>query len=292
MKILITGINGLLGKDIGFCLGLNSGNTLYGIGRTFECRVPNIKYTRLDISHLNNLAEYLRNLQPDVIVHCAAVSKIESCEANHEYAKLVNVDATRLLAQHNCRMIYISSDAVFDGLLGNYSEEAKVSPISFYGQTKYMGEEETLKNNVNSVILRTSMYGYNINTNVSLAQWAANNIKGNTEFKGFNDVITNPMYTKQIAEVISHLLTHDFTGILNLGCNEQVSRYDFFCMLARKMCGNKDIICSVSVDSMNFKVPRTKNTVLSVSKLKNTLDLNFSIEDGLDNFFLDYLKWI
>lgn len=292
MKVLITGINGMLGKDIGLYLGFNKENDIYGIGRAKICYVPNVLYERLDLQQSDAVKAYIDKIRPDAIIHCAAMSKIDQCEDDKEGARKINVEATRILAEYGSRFIYFSTDAVFDGLNSHYSEKDVPSPVNFYGESKLLGEEATLQSNKKSLVIRTAMYGYNINGNVSLSERAAQTIVEHLPMKAFRDSITNPLYTKQIAYVIKRLLKEDVFGILHLGSDISVSKYEFFCMLAKSMkCSSKNIELS-SLEDANFRVRRTMNTSLSVNRFNQVLNENLSLQTGIKAFYQDYLKWL
>lgn len=288
MKILVTGINGLLGKDVAAELLKYEDNQVFGIGRA-DCLMKGVDYTKLDITDFNMLTDYLHKNSIEAIVHCAAITKPDQCEKEPELAYKTNVEATGVLADHGCRMIYMSSDAVFSGTKGDYKEDDTPDPLNLYGELKAKGETVTLKNK-NGVVLRSSIYGYNTNSNVSIAQWGIANIRKHHPMRGFNDVIINPLYSKQIAEIMAKLLKNDYCGVLNIGCLEKVSKYDFFCTIARKMGIEPNFIESCSIDVMGFDVPRCKNTTLDVSRLKEVLGKEYSFDKGVEQFLKDYLK--
>lgn len=292
MKILITGVNGLVGKDVGYYLGFNSEYELYGFGRSPVCYAPRVKYVTLNLLDTDKLHKYLNDIKPEVIIHCAAMTKIDQCENEQTLAESINVDATKKLAEYGVRMIYMSSDGVFSGNAGKYSESSVTDAQNFYGKTKARGEKAIFSINKNAVALRMSIFGYNINNNKSVTQWAAENIKNQSPISGFTDVIINPLYTKQIVQVMKFLLKSDFTGVLNIGCRELVSKYELFCMLAKKMSLPSHNISPTSVESMFFRAPRTRNTSLNVDKLKKEFGIEFSIQDGIDEFYNDYLRWL
>lgn len=292
MKILVTGINGLVGKDVGYCLGLDCKNEVWGIGRSKTCYVPNVKYVVMDITKKEILNDFLNTLKPDVIIHCAAMTKLDLCEEDNAQAIRINVEASKQLAEFGCRMIYMSSDAVFNGERGGYKEIDSSDAENFYGKTKYEGEVAVLKYNKNAIALRMSIYGFNVNGNKSVTQWAVDNIKSQNKMKGFTDVVFNPLYTKQIVQIMRILLKGDYVGILNIGSDEVLSKYELFCRIAKKMNMTSGNIIPASVESMVFKAPRTKDTTLNLKRMKDVLGMKFSLEEGLQEFYNDYLRWL
>ncbi|MEA3254649.1 MAG: sugar nucleotide-binding protein [Candidatus Altiarchaeota archaeon] len=125
MKILLTGAGGLLGTSI-----LNScGYDIYP--------------TRLDIRNREGVGKLVKEISPDVIIHTAALTNVDYCETHKKEAWDVNVRGTRNIAEAsrlvNSKMVYISTDYVFDGEQGTYLEYDRPNPINYYGETKYGG---------------------------------------------------------------------------------------------------------------------------------------------------------
>ena len=219
------------------------------------------------------------------------MSKIDQCEDDKATAAATNIEATRVLASCGCRFIYFSTDAVFDGLKGNYDEDDEPYPVNFYGESKLLGERIAMQSNSNCLVLRTSMYGYNINKNISLAERVALNLIDGKPMKAFTDSVTNPLYTKQVTESVRYLLHTKDTGILHLGSDRIVSKYEFFSMIASVMQLSCKTIEPSSIEDVKFRVERTKNTSLSVENMHRVLHRKFSLDDVISQFFNDYLKW-
>lgn len=291
MNILITGITGMLGKDIGRIFLYNGRHNLYGIGR-HDCFIPGVKYTKVDLEDEKALRQYLSKHKVDVIIHCAAITDMDFCEMNPQVAFKVNVEASGILAEYCNRMIYISSGAVFDGSKGDYTEDSEESPISVYGKTKLLGEKAVFASNSNSIALRLSLYGFGIASKLSLAQWAAYNIKSRIQISGFCDMIFNPLYTTQVAEVIDLLLEKKYVGVLNIGTSEIISKYDLFCMIADKMNLPARLIEKNYSTNISLVAARIKKASLNVHRLNTILNRPFSVEEGMTQFYYDYLKWL
>ena len=146
MRILVTGGTGLLGHWIVKMLSERGFNVI----ATYHRKNPrlnrmNVMWTKLDLEKPEEILEVVRRTKPEAIIHTAAYTDVDGCEANKEKAYKVNVLGTRGLAKLclklNLRFIYISTDYVFDGSKGMYFESDIPNPVNFYGLTKLLGEE-------------------------------------------------------------------------------------------------------------------------------------------------------
>ena len=145
MKILITGSNGLLGQKIIKQLIKNKKlflATSLGENRNPAC--PNEKYESLDISDQSEVDLLLQHFRPDAIIHTAAMTNVDDCELNPTACHLINVIATEYLFNAainiGAHFTLLSTDFVFDGLKGNYSESDATNPLSVYAESKVDAE--------------------------------------------------------------------------------------------------------------------------------------------------------
>jgi len=157
LKILVTGASGLLGSKVVQELQLE-GHQVIPTSHSKSLYPTSII---LDITQNKDVYELITKTKPNIIVHAAAETKVDLCEKQPEYAHKVNVQGTRNIAKAcqkaETKLIYISTDYVFNGETGNYIEEDKTNPINTYGLTKLQGERETKNNCKNYLILRTSV---------------------------------------------------------------------------------------------------------------------------------------
>lgn len=292
--ILITGSSGMLGKDIVRVLKSNNYHEIYGLSRT-PCNFLSQENQFMgDLQDEKFLKNTLNSLCPEIIIHCAGLTSVDLCEEDHRLADNIHVKATKIMCDfcsNKRKFIYISTDSVFDGKNGNYSEDNNPNPINYYAASKLKGENEALKN-PDSLVLRTNIYGFHLNNGTSLAEWGLVNLNKGTIIKGFTDVFFNPLYTVQVAKIINRILNeNNLAGILHLGCISSVSKYDFLVNLAGTFGLNTDLIKKNSLDDINFKAPRPKNTTLNVEKLKKLFNLTLHLQDGLNELKKDFLKY-
>lgn len=294
-RVLVTGSNGMLGKDI--IASFNNENLFetISINRKIDSSLIKTSQFAVDLTDLNEVKRILEDTKPDIIVHCAANVNVDNCEKNKEYTNKLNIHSTGLLAGYNSektRFIYISSDSVFDGKKGNFKEYDKAGPLNYYAYSKLEGEKIALKVNSNTLVLRANIYGFHIPKGISLVEWALDNLFKRLTISGFKDVYFNPLYTRQLSKIVYELsLKEHYKGILHTGCRQNISKYDFLTKLAGTFKFDLKNIESRSVDFVNFVAPRPKNTTLDIERLKNIFGYYFDIQEGLDSLLIDYTNF-
>jgi len=162
LNVLITGSNGMLGKDIVYILSSTGKFNIHGINRTMNVK-SKIKEYICDLTNFNMLKSILKEINPDIIIHCAANVNVDSCESDKNYAYKINTESVKILASYNpskSKFIYISTDSVFNGMNEDYKEEDMPDPLNYYAFTKLKGEKLALLENPRAIVIRTNIYGY------------------------------------------------------------------------------------------------------------------------------------
>lgn len=286
-KVLITGSRGMLGKDIVRTLSTTNEYTIYAINRKIDTSVKN-SYD-IDIRDHKKILSVVKDINPDVIIHAAALVDVDFCEKNKEIAYDINVNASKRLAALTKKMVYISTDSVYSGVVGNFKETDSKDPINYYAFTKSIAEDEVMKANPDSVILRTNIYGYHTPIGRSLFEWAYKSLSQGSEITGFDDVFFNPLYTEQLAYAIRVLLDINYSGVINTGSDEPLSKYDFLIKLANTFKFDEKLIRPISVDKGILGAKRPKNTTLNIDKMKEVTGISFSVEFGLEQLYKDFI---
>ena len=179
-KILITGANGLVGQAMCSLMAKKNIKFVGSVKNIGESSFSN-DFTEMDISCKHSCEHVLDKLSPVVIVNAAAYTNVDKCEINKEDCWKVNAigveNLVKFCKSKNIHLVHISSDFVFDGINGNYSENDVCSPINYYGKTKLYSERVIKENLSNYTIIRTSMiYDYN-NFESGFLSWIAKKIK-------------------------------------------------------------------------------------------------------------------
>ena len=264
-KILIIG-KGFLGGSIALTateLGINV------IGTHYHTRDVWIYVTNID-----SIEKVISNNNPDFIINCAGLVNLNQIESNPENAYEVNAYGAKNVAlvahKKKIKLIHISTDSVFSGKNGLYTEEDEPHPINQYAKSKKMGEDFVSNSMDRFVIVRTNFYGFNGQGNF-LFNWILNNLQNKINFKGFTDVIFNPLEIKNLATMIIELLHLDFVGILHLSSDEILSKYQFATTIAKTLGFDSELIRKGSVNDVQFTAERPLNTSLSNLKAKKLL---------------------
>jgi dTDP-4-dehydrorhamnose reductase len=213
MKIAVTGARGRLGS------------VLVSLG----C-IP----LEADILSPKVLLKELDRVQPDTIIHCAAVTDVDKCENIYSNkARSVNYVGTSMVRNtFRGRIIYISTDYVFNGREGPYKETSAPDPINYYGMTKYQGEEIIKQHqNPKDVIVRTTvLYGGH---KPDFVTKVLDQLKSNYAFEVTKSVIGTPTYVVHLADALIHLCHMDWTPqVINIAGGNLLSRYEFALMIA------------------------------------------------------------
>ncbi len=271
MRIVITGADGQLGTDLRQAL---SGHHLTALD------LPAFDLTHPDCGGAIVAAE------PEVVIHTGAYTDVDGAERNPGLAMRVNADGTqrvaRAAAHTGARLIYLSTDYVFDGRETRpYIETDPTNPINAYGESKRVGEQRALDGCENTLILRTAwLYGRQgknfVNT---LLQLAAER----PVLKVVADQRGCPTFAVDLAGMIARLVTHPAQGILHLTNEGHCTWYDFASEIVR-LSGHQVSVEPIGTADMPRPAKRPAYSVLSANRLHH---LGFSMpswQDGLHRF--------
>lgn len=210
--------------------------------------------------------------QPQLIIHCAALSKSTDCEQNPARARTLNVDATARLAElaADRALIFFSTDLVFDGQAGNYDEAAAVNPLSVYAETKVAAERIVLANPRHSVVRTSLNYGTSpvrdraFNEEMVRA-WAA----GRTT-RLFTDEFRCPIPAEVTAQAVWELAAAEKPGLYHLAGAERLSRWDIGQLVAAH-CANFPALMEACSLREYRGAPRPPDTSLNCGKIQKLL---------------------
>lgn len=289
-KLLITGISGLLGNNLAYMF--REKYDIAGWYNSHKVLIPGVNSFKVDITDEKSVKDFVSSYQPDIILHCASLTNIDYCQKNKEEAGKVNVEGTKNIVSacknQDAKLVYISTDAVYDGIKGDYAEDDPVAPCNYYGLTKYEGEE-AVREHKNHIIARTNIFGWNIQDKYSLAEWILYNLQKGCSINGFNDAIFSSIYTIEFARIMDAMLDKDLIGTFNLASRAPLSKYEFAMLIAETFHRDKALIKPISMDDYPFLAKRGKNLSLNILKLSGALAKTMpSIEECVQAFFKDY----
>ncbi|MGH9922896.1 MAG: SDR family oxidoreductase, partial [Nitrososphaerales archaeon] len=240
---------------------------------------------QVDITKGIDTARFIESLKPDIMINTSALHNVDYCENHKEEAKQVNVDAVRNLTNAankiGARMIHISTDYVFDGRKGHYTENDEPMPLNYYALTKFEGEKAA-QNASSHVIIRPSVvYGWtpletaqtksSSGKPMNFALWCVANLSNNQEIKAVTDQYTSPTLADNLAEVILELADSEHNGIYHVSGLSCLNRYKFVLELAQVMGFNTSLVKPTTSDQFKQIAPRPKNSCLDCSKVRREL---------------------
>jgi len=291
-RLLITGVSGHLGSNLAYCL--KDTYEILGLYHSRRVSLKGIQARWADLRSLSHTEAVVREFNPHIIIHCAAQADVDSCEMDPEHALEANVISTANLVKTleglKAKFVQISTDLVYDGGKGQYTEIDKAKPVNYYGITKLDAEREALKS-AGALVLRTNFFGWGMQPKRSLAQWVMAQLKNKEAIQGFTDVMFSSLYTFDLADIIHKAIKKDLKGIYNCGSSTAMSKYDFLRRIAQKTELDAQLIQPVSVEQFPFKAKRAKNLSLDVAKLSRDLGEELpTIETAIDHFIRDVDK--
>jgi dTDP-4-dehydrorhamnose reductase len=284
--ILLTGSSGMLGRDI--YQALTEEYEVFGTDLVPFKGVPKSHQIIGNLTDSSFIRSTLEVVDPEVIIHCAAIVNLKFCEEEKDLTDRLHLKATSELAEHHSKMVFISTDSVFDGKRGNYVEDDPIHPLNYYGESKWQGEELVRKQNEH-LILRTNIFGFSCPLKGSIAEWSIKNIDKGNPISGFIDVYFNSIYTKHLAQIIKRLLELGVTGTLHAASRNALSKYSFLKCLENRLTGQSGLVGKSKSTAFDLFPDRPMNPTLNVDRLSKWVDIP-TIEAGIDALVKDYME--
>jgi len=269
MRLFITGGSGLLGSRIAE-IAINIG---YDVYCGYNQHRPEFgKAVRIDLADTKTLS-VLKEIRPDVIIHSAAITDVDKCEVERDLAMKVNAEGVKALSEIakeiGSFLIYISTDYVFDGEKGMYSEEDETNPVNFYGYTKLLGEKFC----TDFCIARTCViYGARkASGKQNFVLWLIEKLRNGESVKVVTDQFVTPTLNTNLARMILEIAEERLKGIFHLAGATRISRFDFALEIAREFGLDKGLIIPAKMHEMRWIARRPRDSSLSTSKARRVL---------------------
>ena len=276
--ILIIGANGFLGSNI---IQLISKNKLrYKDFSFIAADLHNnyidktVPFYHIDITHQEDVYKKIVNLSPDVILLTAALTNVDQNQKDKRLATKINVEGPKniikAVKQINSKLVFISTDFVFDGRnKGYYTEEDIPNPINHYAKTKREAELALINSDIDHLICRTAvLYGWN-DEKLNFVTWILKKLQKKEQIDIVTDQINNPTYVRNLVEIILKLIEKKASGIYHTAGSDVLSRYEIAIKCAEVFEHDKKLI--IPIKSFNQIATRPKNVSLNLTKLKRFL---------------------
>ncbi|HJH25810.1 MAG TPA: dTDP-4-dehydrorhamnose reductase [Methanophagales archaeon] len=237
----------------------------------------------LNIANRVDVTTLIQKLNPSYIIHTAALTNVDHCERDKRLAWNINVEGTKHIAETarkiNAKLIYISTDYVFDGNKGMYKEDEPTNPIDYYGETKLEGEK-AVNDLKDYIIVRPSvLYGWNP-VKLNFVTWGIQELEKGNAINIVKDQFNSPTLADNLAELILELIEKEENGIFHASGSERISRFDFAVKIAKVFDLDKGLIKPITSDQLNWIAKRPMDSSLDTSKISR-IKKPLNIEDAL-----------
>ncbi|MFN3386362.1 MAG: SDR family oxidoreductase [Candidatus Thermochlorobacter sp.] len=284
VKIFLTGASGLLGGNILRLLGSRPNVEVCAAQRSETFVIPPVfsngyETLLLDLTSESAVWNVISQWRPDVIIHTAAMTEPAACEWQQDEATRQNILVTRTLtnlAEHfHARLIFISTDLVFDGKKGNYVETDLRHPLSFYGETKMISEDYITKTLEDYAILRTTiMLGYSPRGTRSLNERLMLEVAQLRLPTLFTDEYRSPISVETLAQIVLEFAldaAREAKGIFHAVGSERLSRYEIGKKIFEHFGVPESSYRAASLDSVVSTPLRPRDCSLDNRKLRTVI---------------------
>jgi dTDP-4-dehydrorhamnose reductase len=279
---VVTGSSGLLGR--GLVNVLKRDYEVLGIDRYAPTDQRN--ELALDITE-RRAVESIARAEPSVIVHTAAETNVDLCETDHEHARTINVEGTANIVEGcvkvGAKLIFISTDYVFDGTKGNYSEADQPNPIGFYGTSKLEAERIVISKLPKALIMRTSvLYGWHP-SKLNFATWIIKGLREHQTLRVVNDHTNSPTLADNLARAVRAAIERASEGLLHVAGRERINRFDFAHKIAKNFDLDESLLVPVEMCDMSWVAKRPRDSSLDVAKAEKELGIELlGVNRGLE----------
>ncbi len=288
MKILITGGTGLLGRAL-----VDASQDRFEMVATYKIDYKlkdtgRVKYRKLDIRDATECSKLFNEIRPDVTVHTAGIGNPDYAEKHKKETREINISGTANVLDNcerrNSKLIYISSNAVYNGESAPYSENDKASPISFYGEIKLEGERFVKKAKIPHAIVRPIlMYGWNYSFGRhNIVTLAISKLQKGEKMFVFEDVYVNPLFAQSCAEAIWQIVEKSKYETFNIAGKDRMSIFELVTKMAEIFKLDAGLVVPVKQGFFKELLKRPRDTSYNTGKMKKLLGLEpVSVIEGL-----------
>lgn len=287
--VLVTGANGLVGFRACEYLTHCTDWDIFGTSR----KNGHFVSTCAELSDQDEVDTLASLVEPDVVIHTAAISRTDTCEQHHELCHAINVEATEHLIQAfpAAKFIYFSTYAVYDTPAGHCNETCDTRAINYYVQTKLDAEQHVQKLH-DYVILRPSvMFGYvgHVQESSNYFMQLLDAIRKGSTLRSPTDQYFNPIWVDCVVEILRHIIINDVSGIFNVGSNEDISKYEFNRAIMERFGFDKNFLEGIS--SVDLRVKRPSMGTISSEKIQQRLGYSLPpLAEMIDDLYMQSVE--
>ncbi|MBC7186723.1 MAG: SDR family oxidoreductase [Calditrichaeota bacterium] len=284
-RLLVTGASGFLGGHVAYLAAHHW--SVYGTWHEHPFRLRGVEAVQLRLDDERDVRRLLDTVRPHVVIHCAALTDLDYCESDPDEAQLINVEATKTIASwcgdNAARMIFVSSDMVFDGCTGWYRETDSPRALNVYGQTKVEAERAVQALCANHIIARSALiYGRPRTGGSSFFTWIEQRLAAGEPVPLFVDQYRTPILVSDLAAALVELSSKDFVGVLHLAGPERVDRFTFGVHVADLLDHDKCLLLRRTMAEVPLGAPRPRDVSLCTERAQRLLVTRLhGVRDGL-----------
>ncbi len=247
---------------------------------------PRVVADVVDIADRSALKDAVMRFMPEVIVNAAAMTNVDACEMERQLAWTLNVTVVehlvRIARATDAHLVHLSTDYVFDGEAGPYTEQDLPSPINYYGKSKLAGENAITTAGIDHTILRTNVVYGPPSGRPDFVQWVIKALDTSRPITVVTDQFSNPTYVDDLAMAIIRVVERKRTGLYHIGGADYLSRYDFARRIATFFKVSTDLIRPITTAELQQAAKRPLKGGLVSLKAQAMLGLRFrGVESGL-----------
>ena len=269
MRLLLTGASGRLGGYLLRELARTEWPVVAWTG-SHTGRSYGAELEPVDLADRDHVVRAFREARPTAVIHAAALASVAECHRSPERARRVNAEGSgtlaRLAAEAGARLVYVSTDLVFDGRRGNYREDDPISPLSIYGTTKAAGEEAVLAVPRNAVVRVTLLFGPTLTGRPSFFDDQLAALRSRRPIRLFRDEWRTPLSLAVAAPALLAVCRADFTGLLHLGGPERMTRLEMGRRLAAYLRSDDRVFVPSGQGDAPVGEPRPRDVSLDSSR--------------------------
>lgn len=287
-RLLVTGYGGFVAGSVVWQAGSEWDVHAFSRSRPSEER-EGFRCWQFDLCDTKQLQEKFAEVKPDAVIHTAAAANIDFCQSHQDLAEQINEGVTQQLARlcgdSGAKLVFCSTDTVFDGTKGMYSEDEKPHAVNFYAETKIRAEQIVRDDVENSVVARLALV-------IGLPVLGAGNsflAKMITAFEAKEKVhipeneIRTPIDVVTLGRALLELSENTFSGTLHLAGSTRLNRYDMACRIAERLGYSTSLVVATDSSVIDGRAPRPNDVSMDNSKAGSVLDTPMqTLIDGLD----------
>lgn len=287
MKLLIIGASGVLGSRL-YNDAIKKKWDAKGTFFSHECN----GFSCVDIADKSGVHKIFDSFRPDTVALCGGITDVDLCEKDPGLAEKVNIkgviNVTEKAREYEARLVLVSTDYIFKGDHGPYSEEDKPFPINIYGRTKLEAENIVREKMKKCLIVRTAqLYGRDYRGK-NFVPKIIHNMKSGKKVYAADDLYSTPTYSGSLSDIIIRLIEANANGVYNGAGNEFINRYDYVNKIADVFNLDKSLIQRVKLKDLKLKANRPKKGGLKIDKVrKEKIVESYNCVTGLEFFKKD-----